>query len=64
MARSRKQRHAEWWEEHREQFERTDRLLLERMAYHRGKIEEERLRRERSIRTRLARALRLVPPAA
>jgi hypothetical protein len=48
--------HAEWWEDHREQFERTDRLLREPTAYHRKKIEEERLRRERSLRARLARA--------
>jgi hypothetical protein len=52
---NKKQSHAEWWEEHREQFERTNRLVLERMAYHRRKIEEERLRRERSLRARLAR---------
>lgn len=31
-----------WWEEHREQFERTDRLLKERMAYHRAKLIEGR----------------------
>ena len=47
----------EFWDKYGEQFERTDRLLLERMAYHRAKIEEERARRERSFRARLARAI-------
>jgi hypothetical protein len=56
MAKRKIQSHAEWWEEHRERFEETDRLLLERMAFHRAKIAEERLRRERSVRARLARA--------
>jgi hypothetical protein len=31
-----------WWERHREQFERTDRLLRERIAYHNAKLREER----------------------
>lgn len=31
----------EWWERHREQFERTDRLLRERIAYHDAKLREE-----------------------
>ena len=31
-----------WWEEHREQFERTERLLKERIAYHRAKVIEAR----------------------
>jgi hypothetical protein len=58
MAKRKIQSHAEWYEEHRERFEPTNRLLLERMAYHRGKIAEERARRERSFRARLARAIR------
>jgi hypothetical protein len=32
----------EFFEKHREQFERTDRLLQERIEYHRRKGEEER----------------------
>jgi hypothetical protein len=31
----------EFWERHREQFERTDRLLRERIAYHDAKLSEE-----------------------
>lgn len=31
----------DWWERHREQFERTDRLLKERIAYHDAKLREE-----------------------
>jgi len=31
-----------WWERHRPQFERTDRLLRERIAYHDAKLREER----------------------
>jgi hypothetical protein len=40
-----KKTNREWWDEHREQFARTDRLLRERMAYHRAKIAEERATR-------------------
>jgi hypothetical protein len=43
-----KKTNREWFEEHREQFERTDRLLRERIEYHRRKGEEERAARERS----------------
>ncbi len=32
----------EWWAKHREQFERTDRLLRERIAYHEARLAEER----------------------
>jgi hypothetical protein len=35
----------EWWAKHREQFERTDRLLKERIAYHEAKLAEERAAR-------------------
>ena len=35
----------EFFEEHREQFEYTDRLLRERIEYHRRKSEEERAAR-------------------
>jgi hypothetical protein len=35
----------EWWAKHREQFERTDRLLQERIAYHEKRIAEERAAR-------------------
>jgi hypothetical protein len=42
-----KKTNREWFEEHREQFERTDRLLRERIEYHRRKSEEERAARER-----------------
>ncbi len=36
------QTNREWWEQHREQFARTDRLLQERIAYHTAKLREER----------------------
>ena len=37
----------EWWAKYREQFEETDRLLEERIAYHRSKrLEEEAARGE------------------
>jgi hypothetical protein len=36
-----KKTNREWWEEHREQFARTDRLLRERIEYHRRKSEQE-----------------------
>jgi hypothetical protein len=55
--RTKAQRVREFFEENREQFERTDKLLRERIEYHRRKGEEERLRRERSLRARLARAI-------
>jgi hypothetical protein len=32
----------EFWNEHREQFEQTERLLKERIAYHRAKVVEAR----------------------
>jgi hypothetical protein len=32
---------AGWWDRHREQFARTDRLLRERIAYHDAKLREE-----------------------
>ena len=35
----------EWYEAHREQFERTDRLLKERIAYHQAKAAEARAAR-------------------
>lgn len=35
----------EWWAKHREQFERTDRLLKERIAYHEARLAEERTAR-------------------
>ncbi len=35
----------EWWAKHREQFEETDRLLRERIAYHRARrLEDEAAR--------------------
>ena len=42
------QRVREFFEENREQFERTDRLLRERIDYHRRKSEEERAARGES----------------
>jgi hypothetical protein len=39
------QRVREFFEANREQFERTDRLLRERIEYHRRKSEEERAAR-------------------
>jgi hypothetical protein len=44
---TRQQKVREFFEENREQFERTDRLLRERIEYHRRKSEEERAARER-----------------
>ena len=35
----------EWHEQHREQFERTERHLRERIAYHERKLAEERAAR-------------------
>lgn len=32
----------EFWERHREQFERTDRLFRERIAYHEARLKAER----------------------
>lgn len=31
-----------WWDRHRKRFERTDRLLRDRIAYHGAKLREER----------------------
>ena len=39
---SKRMTNREWWEHHRERFERTDRLLRERIAYHQAKLREER----------------------
>jgi hypothetical protein len=47
MAKKRKKipTYREWYEAHREQFERTERLLRERIAYHQAKADEARAAR-------------------
>lgn len=37
-----RQTNRDWWAEHRERFERTDRLLRQRIAHHQAKLREER----------------------
>lgn len=41
MVRKKRTLDPNWWDQHREQFERTDRLLRERIAYHDAKLREE-----------------------
>jgi hypothetical protein len=45
MAKKKKLTNREWWAKYREQFAETDRLLKERIAYHRARRLEEQTTR-------------------